>query len=167
MRFLRRVAAGAKAGLLAGAGVAVLFLLEDAVQLRPLSTPAALASGLLDGGAANGAGELITRLASGGALAARIIVYTLLHLLAFAGVGVVAAFALEARFFVKALLTGAVYGSVVCTGVLYGAGWIIESPFALDALGVPSVLLANAMAGTILGLTLHLDQLDPEVDASL
>lgn len=161
MRFLRRVAVGAKAGLLAGVGVAVLFLIEDAVRLRPLSTPAALASGLLDGGAAGG---LIERLASGGALAAWIMAYTLLHLLVFAGVGVIAAFALEVRSFWRALLGGAVYGSVVCTGFLYGARWIVESPIALDALGVPSVLLANAMAGAILGLALHLEERDPEVD---
>lgn len=163
MRFLRRVATGMKAGLLAGIGVAVFFLIEDAFRLRPLSTPAALASGLLDGGAVGG---LIARLAAGGALAGWIITYTLLHLIVFACVGAAAAFVLEAGSFWKALFGGAVYGSVVCTGFLYGAQWTVETPIALDALGLPSVLLANAMAGTILGLVLHLEQSDPEVDAS-
>ncbi len=161
MRFLRNVAAGAKAGVLAGVAVAILFFIEDAVQLRPLSTPTTLASGLLGGGVA---GTMIARVVSGGVVGAWIATYTLLHLIVFAGVGVMGAFVLEARSFWRAVLGGAAYGSVACTGVLYGAQWIVESPFALDALGVPSVLLANAMAGTILGLALHLQQSDQEVD---
>jgi len=163
MSILRRVAAGMKAGLLAGIGVAFLFLVEDAFRLRPLATPAVLASGLLEGGAA---GALIERLAAGGALAGWIVTYTLLHLVVFAGVGAAAAFILEVESFWKALLGGAVYGSVVCTAFLYGAQWIVETPIALDALGLPSVLLANAMAGTILGLALHLEQSDLEVGGS-
>lgn len=156
MRFFKRVATGAEAGLLAGAGVAVFFLIEDAVQLQPLSTPMALASGLMGVGTPEVDGGTISRLAAFGFLGVKLLAYTVFHFLAFAAVGVVGAFVLKVTSFWSTLLSGAAFGSVACTGLLYGSQLVVDLPVALDVLGVPSVFLVNAMGGAILGLGLHL-----------
>ena len=156
MRFLRRVAAGAAAGTIAGIAVAVFYFVVGAVRLQPFVVPVTLSSELLRAGnIAATAGEA-ARLASLESLGAQVVTYTVLHLLIFAVVGVVAAFILDLRSFWLSLLGGAAYGSVACTALLYASGWIAATPIAVHSLGLRSVLLANAMAGGVLGLALHL-----------
>ena len=179
MRFFRRAAIGAAAGLVAGIAVAVFFLIEGAVHLRPFAVPVALASGLLGWGstgataaaqvagttAAQAAGTA-PRVESFGALGVEVLVYTVIHLLTFAAVGATAAFLVGVRSFWRSILGGVVYGSIVCTGLLYASGWIAATPVSLHDLGLRSVLLADAMAGAILGLGLHLAQPADEPEAA-
>ncbi|HKJ03427.1 MAG TPA: hypothetical protein VJ997_13260 [Longimicrobiales bacterium] len=166
MRVLQRAAAGAEAGLLAGAGVAVFFLVQDAVQLQPLSTPLALASGFPGAGSTDLDTGLIARVAAFGALGVRLLAYTALHFLAFAAVGLTAAFLLRTSSFWATLWGGVAYASVACTGLFYGGRWIADMPLTPDALGVPTVVLANAMAGVLLGVGLHLAQSEPGDDGT-
>ncbi|HSG50332.1 MAG TPA: hypothetical protein VLA43_21070 [Longimicrobiales bacterium] len=165
MRFLRRVATGAEAGLLAGAAVALLFLVQDGVQLRLFSTPLALASGLLGSSTVEPDGGFVARVAGFSVLGARIIAYTLVHFFVFAAVGVAGAFVLKVTSFWTSLWGGVVYGSVLCTGLLYGGLWMGDSSVALATLagmGMPTILLTNAMAGAVLGMGLHLAESSPE-----
>lgn len=157
MKTSRRVEAGAVAGLLAGIAIAVFFVAEGAIHLHPLRVPVDLASGLL--GAPGGGGPL----GPVGAFAVRafeVLVYTVIHLLAFVGIGVVAALLPEERTFWTSLFGGVLYGSIMCTGVLYATRWILGVPVALDLLGLGRVLLANAAAGAIIGVVLYLTRMD-------
>jgi len=160
MSILKRVTAGAEAGLLAGAGVALFLLIQGTIHLQPLATPLSLASGLLGPETADPGGGMLARVAAGAALGVTLLIYTTLHFLTFAAVGVGGAFLLDASSFWVSLWKGVAYGSVLCTGLLYGSRWVTDAPVALDTLGLPSVFLVNAMAGAILGLGLHLAQLD-------
>lgn len=164
MRFLRRAAAGAEAGVLAGAGVAVFFLVGDAVQLHLFSTPLALASQLFGPLAADPAGSTLDRVLAFSTLGVRLFEFTALHFLTFVAVGAVAAFVLDVGSFWRSLWGGVAYACVVCTGLLYASGWVVDSPVAVRALGLPSVLLANAMAGAIIGVGLHLVRSEIELE---
>lgn len=151
MGFYQRVAAGAEAGLMAAAGVVLLFLFQDVVRLEPLATPEALASGLFGPGGYQYDMDLLARTAGVAAMGARLLSYTLLHFLAFAAVGVVAAFVLAGTSWLGSLAGGGLFGVTICTGVFYASHWVMDAPVHLNAIGVPSVLVANAVAGVILG----------------
>jgi hypothetical protein len=166
MGIIKRVAGGAEAGVIAGAGVALLFLVQDVVQLQPLSTPVALAEGLLGPGTAPVDGALLGRVAGYGVLGVKLLVYSLIHFGVFVGVGVSAAFLLNTASFWASLWGGVAYGTVLCTGLLYGGSWFAGGMSTVGALGVPGVLLVNAMAGAILGVGLHLAQSDEESEAA-
>lgn len=150
---LLRVEAGAFAGLLAGMSVAVFFLVQGVIHLRPFAVPVDLASSLLGwsrGGDSSGPVGSLAILGLG------VIVYTGLHLATFAAIGVGAAFLLDGRYFLPSLVGGVIYGSIACTGLLYATRWMVDAPVALDVLGLGRVLQANALAGGIIGTVLYL-----------
>ena len=156
MGFLERAKAGAGAGFLAGVGIALLFLLEGLVHLRPFSIPAALATGLLGGGSAPAAASPLDQVTSFVVVGFEVSVYGVLHLVTFAAVGAAAAFVLKVTSFWKSLWGGVAYGTLGCTGLLYVSRWFVDTPVALDVLGLRTVLLANAVAGGIIGIGLYL-----------
>jgi len=158
MRFLRRVATGAQAGVLAGVAVAGFYLIEGVVRLHPFAVPVTLSSELLRASNVGMDPGNAARVASFGSLGAQVVTYTVIHLVTFTVVGIAAAFILDVGSFWKTLFGGIAYASVVCTALLYASGWVAATPVALHSLGLPSVLLANAMAGGVLGLVLHLQQ---------
>lgn len=153
-RFLLRAEAGAVAGLLGGIAVAALFFVQGAIHLHPLAVPSELASGLF-GGAANNPGST-SGLGSDVVSVLKTLEYTIAHLLAFAAVGVSAAFILDGSRFWTSVWGGAAYVGAVCTGLLYAVSWIAVTPVALDVLGLPQVLLANMLAGAIIGTALYM-----------
>ena len=156
MGLYRRALIGAEAGLLAGASVVALFLVQDSFQLAPLATPAALANGFVDPtGYTYDTGLLATAtgvIGWGVLLAA----YTLTHFTTFALVGVAAAFLFRGLTWGKALLGGALYGATVCTGVFYGGRCLMDAPVTLAEVGGPSIVVANLVAGVVLGVGLYL-----------
>lgn len=152
-RLLLRAEAGAAGGLIGAVAVAALFLVKGAIHLHPFAVPAALSSGLL-GGASNGSGmsgglgsDLLTIL--------EMLVYAVLHLLTFAAVGVGAGFFVDGSRFWKSVGIGAVYAGVTCTGLLYVVSGVAATPVAVDVLGLRWVLLANMLAGAIIGAALY------------
>lgn len=158
-RFVHRAEAGAAAGLLAAIAVAILFLVEGALHLHPFAVPSALASGLLGGGRSSaGALSPVGSLVALGVEILQILAYTVLHLLAFAAVGAMAAFVLDVSSLWRGVMGGAAYASVACTALLYLVRWIADIPVALEVLGVPRVLLVNAFAGAIIGISLYLTE---------
>jgi len=161
MTILRRVIHGAEAGVLAGAGIAGLFLILDVAQLAPLSTPVTLASSLWGPVALDPGSDTLARSLALGLGGARLVAYSLLHLLAFTAIGVVGAFLINTASFWTSLLGGVVYGTVACSALFYAGNWMTEAPMVLDAIGPTSIVLVNAMAGAIMGLGLHIGALDP------
>ncbi len=153
-RYLHRVQAGAAGGLLGAVAVAALFFLQGALALHPLTVPAALASALFSGGSA-GSGAAGS-LGSYFLLPLEILAYTVVHVTVFAAVGASAALVLNGSGFWRSLAGGVAYTSVTCTGLLYLVLWFADTPVALDVLGLPRVLLANALAGAIIGTALYL-----------
>ena len=154
MRLLRRVEAGAAGGLVAAVTVAAFFFVQGAINLHPLSVAVALASGLL-GGASRDPGAT-SQMISFVVVPLEIIAYTVVHVLVFAVVGATAALVVNVSPFWQGLAGAVAYTCVVCTGLLYLARWFVGAPTALDVLGLPRVLLANALAGVVIAAALYL-----------
>jgi len=155
-QFALRAEAGIAGGLIAAVVVAALFFLDGAIHLHPLAVPQALASGLLGGG--NDASGAISQVGSFAVVTVEIVAYTLVHLLTFGAVGATAAFVVDVSSFWKGLLGGVAYVGIACTGLLYFVGWMADTPVALDVLGLPRVLVANVIAGGIIGTALYLGE---------
>ncbi len=151
-----RVQAGAAGGLAAALVVAGLFFLEGVIRLRPFSIPAELASGLFGGGSASSGAT--TGVSSYMVVPVEIIAYTGVHLMAFAAIGAGAAFIVGGARYWTSVLGGVAYASVACTGTLYLVGHLAGTPVAFDVLGLPRVLLANALAGAIIGTAVYLGE---------
>jgi hypothetical protein len=158
MRVARRISAGLQAGLVAGGGVAVFFLATDVVRLAPLETVAALARALLGLPAeALPSGLDIAALATTGAAVG---LYSLLHFAAFAALGLVATFVVPAASFWATLGRGALFGCATASLIFVGARTATGSPFTVEPVGVPSLLLVNAAAGVLMAAVLAVHQAD-------
>lgn len=136
----RSLVHGAAAGLLAGAAVALWFLVVDLLAGTPLATPEALGRAFLGESAAGGA--------------ARILAYTVLHFGGFALLGMAGALALAGTGMTPGWLAGAVFGIVVLT-VAHYASLLATGSDALTVLPWPHVLAANLAAGILFGAYLH------------
>lgn len=161
---LERIKVGTAAGLAAGLSVAVMVLVYDIAKMEPLATPTALAGSVLGTPI-----ELNTGLGTldwiAGALHVGwgIIGYTAAHFLVFALVGVGAAFVFRSGLLPGNVLTGALYGALVGSGVFYLGLGLVAPQF----ISVPDwrlVMLVNAVAGVVLVSQL-LDQPGEPVDA--
>jgi hypothetical protein len=129
------------AGLLGASAVAIWFLLVDAVQGRPLFTPAALGSALFFG--ARGADAVqIT--------AITVLGYTGLHIAAFAVVGFIAAALVAAAEKQPPILLGIVLLFVAFEVLLLGLIAIIAT-WLLDALHWWTIVVANLIAAGAMG----------------
>lgn len=137
MKFDRSAAArGAIGGALAATAIVLFFLIVDALEGRPLETPAFLASVLfgreeLDRGVALIAG------------------YTVLHYAVFVALGAVVAWALDRSRTPPALLLGIVVGFLLFDIVFY-ASIAITGVDVVRRLGWPSFLAGNLVAGLVL-----------------
>ena len=144
--------------------VAVLFFLEGAIHLHPLSVPAALASGLLG---TQSSGPASTNAVTSDVVGIlEMLVYTVAHLMTFAAVGISAAFVLDGARFWRSVWGGAGYAAAACTALLYIVRWIAGTPVALDVVGLPRVLLANTLAGAIIGIAIYAAEHGPNHDAA-
>lgn len=139
---------GAVAGIVAGLAVIVVFFIYDAVRVAPLATPFELA-GVLFGVEGPGMGlSGRERLATIAAALFRLLAYTGFHLVVFAVLGAAAVWLFNRLSIPWSLVTGALYGLVVCTAVLYAAFWFVWT--GVSAPSLTGVLLANAVAGMVL-----------------
>lgn len=132
---------GLIAGLLAGVAVAAFFLLVDAMQAEPLSTPRFLA-GALFGRAPGEAGLVLVS------------AFTVVHLVAFAAIGGAAQLLFRLTELPLNPLTGAVYGVFVCTLLFYGS-LLTTGVDVLPATSWPAILAGNLLGGVVLGTYLH------------
>ncbi|MBT8337704.1 MAG: hypothetical protein KJO11_13935 [Gemmatimonadetes bacterium] len=158
MRVAKRISSGLQAGLVAGGGVALFYLATDVVRLAPLETVAALARAFL--GLPTEAlppGLDIAALATTGIAVG---VYSLLHFAAFGALGLLATFVVPATSFWATLGRGGLFGGVAASLLFVGARTVTGSPFAVEPIGVPSLLLVNAAAGVLMAMVLAVHAAD-------
>jgi len=133
---------GALAGILAGGALIIMIFSYDMLSFTPLATPDFLSSGVFGGGDLGAGAEAKLR-------SARIGAFTTLHLLTFALLGVI-----FARFFRftqlrKTLLSGVLYGLIVCTAVFAAGIHLTGTEMAAEP-GWPGVLIGNFSAGLVM-----------------
>lgn len=128
---------GAAGGLLAGAVVALWFLLVDVLRGDPFATP-----------------ELLTRELLGASTTPLVMAYTALHFGVFAALGIATAAFLAAAGVRPGLLVGAVVGVGALDAIFYGALLVVDANL-VTLLPGPHVLLANLAAGMVLATYLH------------
>lgn len=127
---------GAIGGALAATAIVVFFLIVDAVTGEVLDTPAFLASVLLGSESAEAGAGLIA-------------LYTLVHYAVFIGIGVATA-ALLGRIGAPAtLLLGLVLGFLLFDVVFY-ASVVFTGVNVIQAIGWPTFLAGNLLAGLVL-----------------
>lgn len=146
----RTVRDGLVAGLLAGFVLAVLFYFYDLGQGAPLRTPAFLW------------GAIVNRAEIQPSVGV-VIGYTLIHFVAWAGLGVLAATLIHWAGLPRNVLIGAAYGLFACSFVFYAG--LIRAPDALvlSAPGWPAVFFGNALAGIVMFTHLHWVSTEPGV----
>lgn len=140
------LARGLGSGILAGLVVAVWFLVVDLVQGRPFYTPAVLAHFFFQRETLDITASLIG-------------FYTVLHLGAFAALGVLTAWILAVLETAPGLLLGAVFGVFVLDLVFYGA-LLITGAGIFGVLPWGHVLAANVAGGMTLMTYLHRTSVD-------
>jgi hypothetical protein len=150
-RVLSRGLVGLQAGLLAGAAVVVIFFVLDLVHLAPLATPRVLATRIWGPGSVSVDLPVLSQAIAVGGFTGTLLVFTLLHFLAFSLLGVVAVVACDETNVPVNWATGAAYGLIVCTVVFYwfvtlGGGSVLQ-----DLPGPLAIAGGNLVAGGIMG----------------
>jgi hypothetical protein len=146
---------GIIAGMVGAVAVAAWFFVLDVIQGRLLFTPAALGSGFLLG--ARGVNEVqITLTTVGG--------YTLVHIVAFIAVGILAAVLIHAAEKQPVVLLGAILVFVTLEVFFVGLMALIAS-WLMDALSWWTVAAANLIAG--LGMGVYLFRTHPRLRREL
>jgi len=151
LEHVRTLARGVEAGLVAGGVVVAVFFIADLVHLAPLSTPLSLQRSFIGPGGTPLDFPVLAQISGAATFVVRLGSFTLLHFLAFAGLGVGAALLFERGVMPAGVLTGALYGAVASSAVFYvavmvaGNGLVVEPP---DAAGVVG---ANVLAGGVMG----------------
>ena len=165
MKAYSRCGLGAEAGLLAGGGVALLFLFLDVLHLAPLATPNALAAGLFHPAGYEYDTGLMTRLATWVGTGFHLATYTVLHFATFAALGVVAALLLGSLGWVGSLVGGLAFGLTACTGVFLLSRSVLDTPVVMESMSFPALLLANGVAGVLLGVGVYLGRQPEDEEA--
>jgi hypothetical protein len=130
------VARGTLAGIFAALALAVWFMFVDLLQGQPLATPAFLARTLL------GLGE-------GGVAMLPVAVYTVLHVVVFALLGVAMAWLAERIGFAPGALLGIALGFLLFDVMFYGS-LLVTGTAVVTELGWVPVLVGNIIAGLVL-----------------
>ena len=132
---------GALGGLIAGAIVALWFLLLDISTMTVFATPTVLGNAVFGGNLARPSGGLV-------------IAYSVLHFGAFAVLGMAAAWFLDATKIRPGLLVGMVFGIIALSAFHY-TGMLLGGVTAQIVLPPLHVLGSNALAGMALMAYLH------------
>jgi hypothetical protein len=135
------VAHGVVGGLLAGLLVAVWFLVLDIVAGHPFHTPATLAGVLYGRPVSHPTVQLVA-------------MYSAVHFGVFAGLGIVAAWLMDALGTAPRLLLGIIYG-LVAQEVLFYVGLFLGGFAPSQVIPWQSVIIANLLSGIALMAYLH------------
>ncbi|MGH7539912.1 MAG: hypothetical protein ACRELC_02830 [Gemmatimonadota bacterium] len=142
---------GIVAGLYGGGALIGLFFAFDLVRLDPLATPILLSGAMLGDAPETSPGVVAAlRIGEWVLLARNLALFTALHLAVFAGLGVAAAVLFGPLGLPKHVLTGALYGAVVCSLVFYTSVTAVAGANATTAIDWRLLLGANALAGVIM-----------------
>ena len=142
--------------------IAVLFLAIDLVQLTPLATPMGLADGLWGDEVRLTSEAMFSGLVPFLRTGAHLVGYTLVHFGAFALLGALSPWFVRATSFGMSLVAGVTFGTAACSGAFFTARWVTGATLVPDAVPLVTLLLANAMAGAVLGLSLHVGLADDD-----
>lgn len=140
-RLQRDVRDGAMAGVLAGAGVMVAIFGFDLLFFEPLTTPEFLISAMLGG---DNNGDAAARLR-----AARIAIFSLLHMSVFSLLGIVLARFFSLTALRKTVLAGGAFGLIICT-IVFSAGLQVTGTHMSQDPGWWGIIGANVLAGVIM-----------------
>jgi hypothetical protein len=138
---LHSVVHGAVGGLLAGAFVALWFLVVDLIARQPFHTPAMLAGVLLGGEVPAPTFRLVA-------------VYTVLHFGVFVALGAGMSAFMHGVRIVPSMALAILFGLGILDTVHYGSLLLVRADL-LTALPVPHVVAANLLAGLVLMAYLH------------
>jgi hypothetical protein len=145
--------------------VALLFLFLDVVHLSPLATPNALAAGLFHPAGYEYDTGLMNRIAGWVGTGFHLLTYTVLHFATFAALGVVATLILGRAGWLASLVGGGLFGLTACTAVFYASRLVLDTPVVVESFGTPALLLANGLAGVILGAGVYLGRTPDPAEA--
>jgi hypothetical protein len=151
MESVHRTRTGIQAGLLGGSAVVLLFFLLDLFRLQPLSTPIALGNSILMPGGFLLDTPVISQVVSLVMFAGSILTLTILHFLAFSCLGLGAVWGCEECGVKLNVLSGALFGITVGSLLFYGSLSLGGDQILANLPGPVSVLLANLMAGAVMG----------------
>ncbi|HEX6938328.1 MAG TPA: hypothetical protein VF158_02875 [Longimicrobiales bacterium] len=143
------VAHGLMAGFLAATTLAAWFLLIDLIQGKPLYTPAFVASAMMGREEVEIGFQII-------------LVYTLIHYVAFLAIGVSVAWLLRRLDVMPGFPLGVVLGFLLFDLIFY-VGVVVTGVNVVESLGWPAVLAGNLLAGIVLMGYLHLVAAAPRV----
>ena len=156
MSLRNRVIAGCEAGVLAGASVIAIFLLQDMISVQPLSTPAALAGRWFGPGGVERDLTLLARVTAVLGFGTRLVAYTLFHFMAFTCLGAAAALFLNFNgSWLGSLSRGAVFGVTACSLIYYGGAFVAEFSVTSGTPALGAVISANLVGGLVIGGFLH------------
>jgi len=141
-RLYKNLRHGAVAGLLGGGSIMILVLGSDTLFFRPLATPDLLAKALIGDNALGLDFAVQLRFV-------RIMMFTVLHLAVFTGLGILLTSLLRVTGARQSLLIGGLYGLSVCTA-LFLAVLHLSGTGLSAGLHWPTVLLANLVAGVVM-----------------
>ena len=142
---------GLQAGLLAGYVVVGFFFVGDLIQLAPLATPQALSNSLLGPTGFAFQSPVLLESVTIMSFAGHLVAVTLMHLLVYSALGVGAVFLCRACRVPMNALTAALYGLVVCSLVFYVSLHLTDAPAVIQLPNLGSILLANLLAGSVMG----------------
>ena len=137
-------------GLLGGLVLAALFFLYDLGQGIPLRTPAFLWGAIISQAEVE---------PSGGVIAG----FTLIHLAAWGGLGMVAAALVQWASLPRNVFIGALYGLLVCSLAFYAGLLRAPAGLVLSAPGWPAVFFGNALAGVVMFTHMHRVSSEPGI----
>ena len=147
----RCVTLGIRAGLLGGFAVAAFFFLLDLARLEPLATPFALGTTLLGPFGSAIETPVLAELVSVTAFAGNLLALTLLHFLAFSLLGISAVRGCEACRIPLNVVTGALFGLVICSLVFYGCVALGGNYVLAGIPGPVAVFGGNLVGGAVMG----------------
>ena len=162
-----RALKGAEAGAIAAAGVALSFFVLDLMRFQPLATPGALSGAVYGPAGFDWDLSSVSGLLAGLSVAYRIATFTVLHFLAFALVGVLAALRFDWKHWggfksllaVAALCTVAFTATAAFSAIVSGLGLVV----VFEVLRPVAVVGVNFLAAILLVGYLRLANMpDPE-----
>jgi hypothetical protein len=151
MKQLRYASRSLEAGLLAGVAVAAFYFLTDLARIRPLSTPDALAAAVLPHVESPDRFVAIANTAAVLAFGGRLAAFSVLHLAVFALLGLGFGLATRGLGIRPGPRAGILYGAIVCSLVFLAGTTLAGGPVLETVPGPVSVILANALAGLVMG----------------
>jgi len=151
MTLLQKAGVGIRAGLFAGGVVATAFFFADLARLAPLETPLTLGASLHGLGPVSFDSPVLVQGVAIVSFGGQLMGITLVHLLTFAALGVLAVLGCEACRVPLNWLTAGLFGLVGFTLVYLTVTWFSGAASVVELPSARGVILVNLLAGIAMG----------------